>query len=135
MDAAALAGLAVLALVDSTSVGTLVLPLVLLTQPVVRPRRVVLHLAAVGILATSTLGAPVAGAVVVGYVAVVLAPATALLLVRLAAGERLAAPLTRARQWLAARTAGALGWVIGLAGLLLLIGALRVLGGRGLLWW
>ena len=70
-----------------------------------------------------------------GYVAVMLAPATALLLVRLAAGERLSAPLTRARQWLAARTAGALGTVVGLAGLLLLLDAVRVLSGRGLMWW
>ena len=244
MDAATLAGLAVLALVDSTSVGTLVLPLVLLTQPVVRPRRVVLYLAtvgafylalgvallagatwlvdagggaltstpahvvqavlgaglialsfrydaepvarrraarggtptrlerwwasasaagehasaratltlalgaalveaasmlpylaAVGIIATSAPGAPAAGAVLLGYVAVMLAPATVLLAVRLAAGERLAAPLTRTREWVRARTAGALGTVIGLAGLLLLVDAVRVLGGRGLMWW
>ena len=242
MDAATLAGLGVLALVDSTSVGTLVLPLVLLTQPVVRARRVVLYLAsvgasylalgvallagttwlvdaaggaltstpayvvqavlgaglvalsfrydakpvarrraarggapthlerwwasaagehasaratvtlalgaalveassmlpylaAVGIIATSSLPAPASGAVLAGYVAVMLAPATVLLLVRLAAGERLSAPLTRARRWLAARTAGALGTVVGLAGLLLLLDAVRVLGGRGLLWW
>ena len=49
MDAATLAGLGVLALVDSTSVGTLVLHLVLLTQPVVRARRVVLYLTTVGL--------------------------------------------------------------------------------------
>ena len=242
MDAATLTGLAVLAVVDSTSVGTLVLPLVLLTQPVVRPRRVLLYLAtvgvfylalgivllasatwllgvgggvltsspayvvqavlgvglialsfrydakpvarrraarggaptrterwwcstagaeatvratvtlalvavvieaasmlpylaAVGIIAASAPGASAAGAVLIGYVAVMLAPAATLLLVRLAAGERLTAPLTRAREWLRARTAGALGTVIGLAGLLLLLDAVRVLGGRGLLWW
>lgn len=243
MDAATLGGLGLLALLDSTSVGTLVLPLVLLAQPVVRSRRVVLYLAtvgafylalgiallagatwlvdaagsaaltssttyvvqaalgaglvalsfrydakpvarrkaarggaptrlerwwtsaageratvratvtlalgaalvevasmlpylaAVGIISTSAVHAPVSGAVLLGYVAVMLAPAAVLLVARLAAGDRLTRPLTRAREWLRARTAGALGTVIGLAGLLLLLDALRVLGGRGLLWW
>lgn len=243
MDVATLGGLGLLALVDSTSVGTLVLPLVLLTQPVVRAHRVVLYLttvgasylalgvallagatwlinaagsaaltstptyvvqaaggaglialsfrydakpaarrkatrggaptrlerwwasaagerataratvalalgaalveaasmlpylAAVGILSTAAVRTPVALTVLVGYVAVMLAPASVLLVARLAAGDRLTRPLTRAREWLRARTAGALGTVIGLAGLLLLLDALRVLGGRGLLWW
>lgn len=48
MELIVLAGLAGLALLDSTSFGTLVVPLVLLVQPRVRPARIVLYLATIG---------------------------------------------------------------------------------------
>lgn len=48
MSAAVLLGLAGLALVDSTSFGTLVIPLVLLLQPRVRAGRIVVYLATIG---------------------------------------------------------------------------------------
>lgn len=47
MTAAALAGLAALALVDSTSVGTLVLPLLLLVQPRLRHRQLAVYIATI----------------------------------------------------------------------------------------
>jgi hypothetical protein len=49
MTAAALAGLAGLALVDSTSFGTLILPLMMLVAPQVRTRNLVVYLATIGI--------------------------------------------------------------------------------------
>ncbi|TYL55191.1 GAP family protein [Nocardioides sp. BGMRC 2183] len=48
MTIAALLGLVGLALIDSTSVGTLVLPLLMLTHPRVRASRVVVYLATIG---------------------------------------------------------------------------------------
>jgi len=47
--------------------------------------------------------------------------------------RRLDQPLTRLRDWVARRTAGALGWVIGIVGALLLLDAVRVLGERHVL--
>ncbi len=48
MDLVLLAGLAGLALVDSTSFGTLVIPLVLLVQPRVQAARIAVYLATIG---------------------------------------------------------------------------------------
>ena len=49
MTAAALAGLAGLALVDSTSFGTLVLPLMMLLAPQVRTRNLVVYLLTIAV--------------------------------------------------------------------------------------
>ena len=49
MTAAAVAGLAGLALVDSTSFGTLVLPLMMLLAPQVRTRNVVVYLCTIAV--------------------------------------------------------------------------------------
>lgn len=49
MDLGTLAALVGLALIDSTSIGTLVLPLVMLTAPRVDPRRYLLYLGTVGL--------------------------------------------------------------------------------------
>src|ERR671917_343606 len=67
MTAVALAGLAGLALVDSTSFGTLVLPLMMLLSPQVRTRNVVVHL---GTLAVFYFGVEVL--LLLGGVALVL---------------------------------------------------------------
>lgn len=62
MGSAALLGLAALALVDSTSVGTLVLPLLMLVHPRVRPARVLLYLATISLFYLALGGALLAGA-------------------------------------------------------------------------
>ena len=91
------------------------------------------YLAAVGILTTANVSLTTGAVILTGYVLVMLAPALTLLVVRLAAGRRLERPLTRMRDWVSRRTAGALGWVIGIVGFLLVLDAGRVLGERGAL--
>lgn len=91
------------------------------------------YLAAIGILTTADVSLSTGALVLTGYVLVMLAPALFLLMARLVIGERLESPLTRLREWVMRHTAGALGWVIGIVGLLLVLDAIRVLGERGVL--
>lgn len=91
------------------------------------------YLAAIGILTTADVSLSTGAAVLTGYVLVMLAPALILLIARLAIGGRLESPLTRVRDWMVRHTAGALGWVIGIVGVLLVLDAVRVLGERGVL--
>ncbi|MFI5839301.1 GAP family protein [Catenuloplanes sp. NPDC051500] len=77
------------------------------------------YLAAVGLITAADL--PVAGwlATLGGYVLVMIVPALLLGGLRLLAGHRAQVPLERLGAWLARHTAGALGWVLGIAGFLL----------------
>lgn len=91
------------------------------------------YLVAVGIITTANLPTISGAAVLTGYVLIMLLPAGVLLLVRLLGGARLEKPLTRLRNWVVAHTAGALGWVIGTAGILLILDAVRELVLRGVI--
>lgn len=91
------------------------------------------YLGAIGILTTADVSLSTGAVVLTGYVLVMLAPALLLLIARLAIGGRLESPLTRVRDWMVRHTAGALGWVIGIVGVLLVLDAVRVLGERGVL--
>ena len=91
------------------------------------------YLAAVGIITTANVSMATGAVILTGYVLVMLAPALVMLAVRLLAGPRLDGPLTRMRDVMVTHTAGALGWVIGIVGVLLVLDAARVLGERGIL--
>ena len=91
------------------------------------------YLAAIGIITTANVSLTIGAATLTGYVLVMLAPAVVLLVARLVAGRRLEPSLTRMRVWVARHTAGALGWVIGIVGFLLVLDAGRVLVERGVL--
>ncbi|MGB3257650.1 MAG: GAP family protein [Ornithinimicrobium sp.] len=91
------------------------------------------YLAAIGIITTADVSLVTGAAVLSGYVLVMLAPALLLLVARLAVGSRLESSLTRFRDWVVRHTAGALGWVIGIVGVLLILDAVQVLGERGVL--
>ncbi|NYI70687.1 hypothetical protein GGQ54_001247 [Naumannella cuiyingiana] len=77
------------------------------------------YLGAIGILTAS--GLPMAGrvAALAGYVAVMIAPALALIGVRLALGEGARARLARIRDWVARQAAASVPWVLGIIGFLL----------------
>lgn len=91
------------------------------------------YLAAIGIITTADVSLSTGVIVLIGYVLVMVAPALLLLIARLAIGGRLESPLTRFRDWMVRHTAGALGWVIGIVGLLLVLDAVQTLGERGVL--
>ncbi|MCY7411637.1 MAG: GAP family protein [Salinibacterium sp.] len=91
------------------------------------------YLAAIGILTTSNISIQTGIWVLIGYVLVMLLPATALIVVRTVAGKAAEPRLTRIRDWFTRHTAGALAWVLGIVGVLLILDAVRELGVRGLL--
>ena len=91
------------------------------------------YLAAIGILTTADVTFPTGAVILSGYVLLMLTPALTLLLARLAIGGRLEPLLTRVRDWTVKHTAGALGWVIGIVGVLLVLDAVQVLAERGVL--
>lgn len=85
------------------------------------------YLGAVGLIVTAGVSLGTQLAVLAGYVVVMVLPALVLLAVRLAGGRRLEPRLARLEAWLARRTAGASGWVVGIIGLLVGLDALRAL--------
>jgi hypothetical protein len=86
------------------------------------------YLAAVGLITAADL--PVAGwlATLGGYVLVMIVPALLLGGLRALAGHRAEPLLERVSGWLTRHTAGALGWVVGIAGFLLARDAVFRLG-------
>lgn len=77
------------------------------------------YLGAVALISTSDLQTGGRLLVLVGYVLVMALPAVLLLLVRLALRRRAEPTLARFSGWMAARTRGAIWWVIGIIGFLL----------------
>lgn len=77
------------------------------------------YLAAIGLLTTATIGGPARVAVLGGYVLVMVLPALVLLGLRLALGKRIEEPLQVLSAWLSRHMEGVLGWVLGIAGFLL----------------
>lgn len=88
-------------------------------------------LAAAGIITAADLPAPVAAALVVGYAAVMVTPALALLGGRLLLGRRLEGPLGRFSAWLSRATEAAVYWVLAIVGLLLAGDAYGALSAAG----
>ncbi|MBC7274954.1 GAP family protein [Nocardioides sp.] len=109
-SASALAGLAVLAgLVEAASM----LP----------------YLAAIGIIGTQGPGWPVSGLWVVGYCAVMIAPALLLTAARVFAAPLVERPLAILDAWLVKHAASATAWAVGIVGFLLARAALGPLFG------
>ncbi|WP_028474340.1 GAP family protein [Nocardioides alkalitolerans] len=76
-------------------------------------------LAAVGIITAADLAPAASALVVLAYAVVMVMPALLLLLLRLALGDRVEAPLARLSGWLDRTTAGATYWIFAIVGLLL----------------
>jgi len=119
------------AMSDQATVGAMVT--LALMAGVVEAASMLPYLAAIGILTTADVTFRTGAAILAGYVFVMMAPALTLLLARVTVGARLEPLLTRVRDWTVKHTAGALGWVIGIVGLLLVLDAVQVLAERGIL--
>lgn len=85
-------------------------------------------LAAVGIVSSADLSLTGEALVVVAYTVVMVLPALLLLVVRLLAGHRLDAPLSRLSQWIDRHAGSAGWWAAAIIGLLLLQDARVALG-------
>jgi len=116
---------------DHATLGSVVI--LALVAGVVEAASMVPYLAAIGILTTSNISLQVGVWVLLGYVLVMLLPATAVLAVRVVAGTTAERSLTSIRDWFTRNTAGAFAWVLGIVGVLLILDAVRELGTRGLL--
>jgi len=82
------------------------------------------YLGAVGLIVAADLTLTGQLGVLAGYNAVMIAPATVLLVVRLTGGRRLEPRLQRIEAWLSKRSSSATAWVIGIIGALLGLDAL-----------
>lgn len=144
IDGSDAVGLAGLALLDSLSVGTLVIPVLMLLSPRVRAGSVLRYLSALaafyfaiglvllagtlelatmapylgamGILAAAPGSFAAKGAILTGYVVVMCLPALALLAVHAVVGRRTEPSLRRLSDWLAAQVAATFPWILGLLG-------------------
>lgn len=83
------------------------------------------YLAAIGLLATSSLTASQISLVLAGYCAVMIAPALLLLVARLALHERITPALERIERWMTRNAGETLAWVLFLLGLYLVSTAWR----------
>ncbi|MDQ1128341.1 GAP family protein [Microbacterium sp. SORGH_AS_0888] len=89
------------------------------------------YLVATGIIAAHVTTPAAAIGTLVAYCAVMIAPAVALTIARLAAGDAIEAPLRRGEAWLTRHSRSTTLWIVGIAGVLLGAGAfdgLRTLG-------
>ena len=82
------------------------------------------YLGAVGVLSAADLPLAQAAAVLCGYVLVMVAPALVLLAVRVLAARWAQPRLERLGGWLGRQAAGAMSWVLGVAGVLVALDAL-----------
>lgn len=158
MNAALLGSLVVLALIDSTSFGTLGVPLVLLlaseramtsrlmlylgtiaafyflvglalTAGVIELATMVPYLAAIGLMTTADLPAAKWLVLLAGYVIVMILPALLLLIIRLAARDWAEPKLQRLRAWITKHAATAVSWTIAIVGIMLALNAVGHLFG------
>ncbi|GAA2537415.1 GAP family protein [Winogradskya consettensis] len=77
------------------------------------------YLAAIGILTAADVSPPARVAALAGYVVLMVLPALVLLAVRLGLKQRVEEPLQFVSAWLSRHTEGVLGWVLAIAGFLL----------------
>lgn len=77
------------------------------------------YLGAIGIITSSGLGLPVSLVTLTGYVLVMVAPALALLGLRMALDTRISPLLARVNGFLARHTSGAVWWIVGIIGFFL----------------
>ncbi|GAA4588602.1 hypothetical protein BJY16_008614 [Actinoplanes octamycinicus] len=104
------AGLAALALAAAAAELTTMLP----------------YLAAIGLVTTSDLPGAQIALVMAGYCLLMIVPALVLLVLRLAAGDRITKPLTRFSDWMS--SSNTLAWIVGIVGFLLARDAANRLG-------
>lgn len=116
---------------DQATIGAVVT--LALGAGVVEAASMLPYLAAIGILTTADVSFVIGGAVLTGYVAVMLVPAALLLIARLVGGRRWERRLARLRDGVVRHTEGAGGWIIGVVGVLLVLDAVRELGERGVI--
>ena len=83
------------------------------------------YLGAIGALTASDLGWPATAVVLAGYCSLMIAPALALLAVRLVGASRVEPVLARLERWLSRNASTTLSWVVGIVGVLLVIHAVR----------
>jgi hypothetical protein len=88
-----------------------------LTAAAVEVTTMLPYLAAIGLLTTSALPAAQITLTMAGYCLLMIVPALALLIARMAAGERVTPLLTRMSDWIA--RSNALAWIVGIVGFLL----------------
>lgn len=79
------------------------------------------YLAAIGLIAGQGPGWPASGALLAGYCLVMVTPALVLLAGRLVARRVLERPLARLDAWFSRHSAGALSWVVGIIGAVLVV--------------
>ncbi|MEU7753376.1 GAP family protein [Micromonospora sp. NPDC049171] len=77
------------------------------------------YLGAVGLLATSGVGAVAVVALLAGYCLVMVLPAVVLLGARVARPALVEPVLARLNAWIVSKAGGALGWILGIAGFLI----------------
>ncbi|GAA3447308.1 GAP family protein [Planomonospora venezuelensis] len=97
--------------------------LLALTAGVVEVATMVPYLAAIGLLTKAGLPSALWLPVLAAYVAVMVLPALALMGVRAVAGGRLESRLERLRAWLLKNSASAVGWAMGIVGVMLALDA------------
>ncbi|MBG0831938.1 GAP family protein [Planomonospora sp. ID67723] len=97
--------------------------LLALTAGVVEVATMVPYLAAIGLLTKAGLAAVSWLPVLAAYVVVMVLPALALMGARAVAGGRLEARLEKLRAWLLRNSASAVGWAMGIAGVILTLDA------------
>lgn len=114
---------------DGAGVGALIALAV--TAVLIEAASMLPYLAATGIIAAQTTGAPEAGVVLAAYCLVMIAPALLLAGGRMAARQLLEAPLVRIEAWMSANARGATLWIIGIAGFFIAGAALNSLGWVG----
>ena len=83
------------------------------------------YLGAIGALTASDLGWPATAVVLAGYCSLMIAPALALLAVRVVGASRVEPVLARLERWLSRNASTTLSWVVGIVGVLLVIHAVR----------
>lgn len=86
------------------------------------------YLTAIGLIASEGPSWPISGILLLGYCLVMVLPAFALLLARLAAYHALDKPLAKIDKWLMKYTQSTTAWIIGIAGFLLTVNAIQNLG-------
>ncbi|WP_084961216.1 GAP family protein [Thermoactinospora rubra] len=107
--------------------GPRVMALVALTAGLVEVATMVPYLAAVGIMTKAELPVAQWAVLLAGYVVVMVVPALALLAARTVASRWLDPKLERLRAWLLKHSASAVGWALGIVGVLLALDALSAL--------
>lgn len=87
------------------------------------------YLAAIALLVEADLSASLSFALLAGYCVVIVAPALALLVVRLALHDRVSPWLERLAKWMSSHAENAVGWVLGIVGFFMAAqGIVEILG-------
>jgi len=124
-DAVAGTGLVSDGLITGQRSGLLALVALALAAATVELGSMLPYLGAIGALTASDLGWPTTAVVLAGYCSLMIAPALALLAVRVVGASRVEPVLARLERWLSRNASTTLSWVVGIVGVLLVIHAVR----------